>query len=117
MYVPPENSIWIPLGIQMPPFFENDRIQALNYGGIGSVLGHELTHGFDNNGALFDDKGNFENWWSKSTREKFEKKQQCFINQYGNISFEALKKIIPDYDGPMNVSGTNTLGENIAGNK
>ena len=114
MYVPPENSIWIPLGIQRPPFFQYDSLDALNYGAIGMVLGHELTHGFDNMGSLFDAHGNFENWWTNATKEKFEQKQECFVKEYSNYTFPILDEI-PGYKGPKSVNGKQTLGENIAG--
>ncbi len=116
MYMPPDNSIWIPLGIQIPPYFQEDRIQALNYGAIGMVLGHELTHGFDNNGAQFDAHGNFENWWTDDTKQAFQEKYQCFIDQYNSYSYPILEEI-EGYDGPSNVNGNQTLGENIAGKK
>lgn len=115
MYVPPENSIWIPLGIQMPPFYQSDRVQSLNYGAIGMVLGHELTHGFDNSGSLFDKFGNFKNWWSNKTHQQFVQRQQCFIEQYNQFDFPVLESI-PDYKGPTGVNGKATLGENIADN-
>ncbi len=115
MYVPEENSIWIPLGIQNPPFFQGNRVQALNYGAIGMVLGHELTHGFDNMGSQFDQFGNYINWWSNQTKEEFVQRQQCFIQQYGNFSFEVLQSVA-GYQGPTSVNGQATLGENIAGN-
>ena len=115
MYVPPENSIWIPLGIQRPPFYQYDSIQALNYGALGLVLGHEMTHGFDNMGALYDAHGNFKNWWTNATRNEFQNKQKCFIEEYGNYNFPILDLLGEDYHGPKNVSGTRTLGENIAG--
>ena len=115
MYVPPENSIWIPLGIQRPPFYQYDSIQALNYGALGLVLGHEMTHGFDNMGALYDAHGNFKNWWTNATRKEFQNKQKCFIEEYGNYNFPILDLLGEDYHGPKNVSGTRTLGENIAG--
>ena len=59
MYMPLYNRIWIPLGIQFPPFYQSKRLESLNFGGIGSVLGHELTHGFDDTGSLFDLDGYF----------------------------------------------------------
>lgn len=98
----------------MPPFYESDRVQSLNYGAIGMVLGHELTHGFDNMGSLFDKFGNFKNWWSNQTHEEFVKKQQCFIDQYGSYGFPYLQSI-PGYNGPISINGKQTLGENIAG--
>ena len=116
MYVPPENSIWIPLGIQRPPFYQSDSVDALNYGALGMVLGHELTHGFDNNGAMYDSHGNFVNWWSNQTRKEFQKKQKCFIDEYDGYTFKIFDKI-PNYKGPKGVDGTRTLGENIAGKK
>ena len=116
MYSPEQNSIWIPLGIQNPPFFDFDTVQSLNYGAIGMVLGHEFTHGFDNMGSQFDKHGNYQNWWSNDTKAQFIDKQQCFIEQYGNYSFPVLEGI-PGYDGPTNVNGIQTLGENIAGKR
>lgn len=115
MYVPEQNSIWIPLGIQMPPIYEDKRVQALNYGAIGAVLGHELTHGFDNMGAKYDSQGNYKNWWSHKTSKDFDEKQVCFVHQYKSFSFPILHEI-PDYNGPFNVNGLQTLGENIADN-
>jgi len=115
MYSPEENSIWIPLGIQNPPFYAGHQVQSLNYGAIGMVLGHELTHGFDNMGRQFDKYGNYENWWSNETSARFVDRQRCFVEQYGNFSFQILEQIA-GYEGPTNVSGTQTLGENIADN-
>jgi len=115
MYSPEQNSIWIPLGIQMPPFYSNHEVQSLNYGSLGMVLGHEMTHGFDNLGSQFDKYGNYQNWWSNDTKTQFVDKYQCFIEQYNNFSFPALSEI-PGYDGPISVNGTQTLGENIADN-
>ena len=79
----------------------------MNYGAIGSVVGHELTHAFDNRGARFDKEGKLRNWWSRETRAKFNSKSQCFAEQYG-----ALREPLT---GKM-VDGQNTLGENIADN-
>ena len=66
-------------------------------------------------GALYDAHGNFANWWTNETREEFQNKQKCFIEEYGNYSFPVLDLLGADYHGPKNVSGTHTLGENIAG--
>ena len=112
MYVPETNYIWLPLGIQMPPFYQSQRIQALNYGALGYILGHELTHGFDNLGSLFDKHGDYVNWWSDDTKKRFEEKQQCFVEQYANYSFQVLQDI-PNYEGPTAVNGINTLGTSI----
>ena len=76
-----------------------------------------MTHGFDNTGSLYDKFGNYKNWWSNETKQKFEQKQQCFIEQYNNFTFHSLEKLAEEglYSGPTSVNGTKTLGENIAG--
>ena len=77
---------------------------AMNYGSIGAVIGHELTHGFDDNGSLFDEKGNLKNWWSKKDRAAFMKKTKVLVKQYSD--FIAVDE--------LHVNGNLTLGENIA---
>lgn len=79
----------------------------LNYGALGSILGHELTHGFDNTGRLYDQFGNKRFWWSNSTVEIFVNKSECFIQQYDNFTIPKVN---------MTVQGKTTLGENIADN-
>merc|ERR1719414_1716858 len=115
MYLPEENSIWIPLGIQEPPFFRAGTVESLNYGAMGMVLGHEMTHGFDNMGSKYDQDGNLEDWWTKETKDLFKEKYQCFIEEYDQFIYPQLKEI-PGFKGPYGVNGTQTLGENIADN-
>ena len=68
------NSINFPAGILQPPFFDKRVDEAVNYGAIGTVIGHELTHGFDDEGSQFDAKGNLKSWWTKADREKFDQR-------------------------------------------
>ncbi|OWF45826.1 Neprilysin [Mizuhopecten yessoensis] len=82
--------------------------RSMNYGGIGMIIGHEITHGFDDIGRQYDKDGNLEQWWSDDAITRFKAKAQCIINQYGNFS-------LPEADG-MNLNGINTQGENIADN-
>ncbi len=103
-YNPLANNTGLPAGILQPPFFGQDRSVAANEGGIGMVIGHELTHGFDDQGAQFDDMGNMKMWWQEADYEKFTAKGQCLADQYS--TFEVLPG--------KNVNGKLTLGENIA---
>jgi putative endopeptidase len=103
-YNPTANNTALPAGILQAPFFGQDRSIAANFGGIGMVIGHELTHGFDDQGAKFDGDGNLKNWWSDADRAKFEAKGKCVADQYS--TFEASK-------GGF-VNGRLTLGEDIA---
>ncbi|KAG0377644.1 hypothetical protein BGX24_005713 [Mortierella sp. AD032] len=109
-YSPTENQIVFPAGILQPPFFHTENPEYINWGGIGVVAGHEITHGFDNKGHQFDALGRLANWWSNSTTEAFNKKAQCFVDQYGNFTIKGSDG--KDY----NVNGELTLGENIADN-
>ncbi|XP_046730460.1 membrane metallo-endopeptidase-like 1 [Silurus meridionalis] len=102
------NQIVFPAGILQPPFFSEKQLQALNFGGIGMVIGHEITHGFDDHGRNFDKDGNMFNWWSNFSTEQFEEQSKCMIQQYGKYSWKLA--------GGQNVSGITTLGENIADN-
>lgn len=102
------NRIMFPAGILQSPFYSKDRPKSMNYGGIGVVIGHEITHGFDDRGRQHDKDGNLIQWWSDEVISSFEKRTQCLINQYGNFT-------LPEADG-LNVNGINTLGENIADN-
>lgn len=77
--------IELPAGILQGPFYENDRPHYMNYGGMGYVIGHEITHGFDTTGKQFDKIGNFENWWAEKTDKAFNDKSKCLIKQYGDI--------------------------------
>ncbi|KAL6482866.1 hypothetical protein MHYP_G00077380 [Metynnis hypsauchen] len=107
-YSPNRNQIVFPAGILQPPFYSKDQLQALNFGGIGMVIGHEITHGFDDNGRKFDKDGNVLNWWSNFSAEHFSAQSQCMVQQYGNFTW--------DLAGGQNVCGISTLGENIADN-
>lgn len=90
-----------------PPFYNRHFPKALNFGGIGVVIGHEITHGFDDKGRLFDHEGNLHLWWRESSIEKFYEKSQCMIDQYGQY---VLPEIRVALDGYL------TQGENIADN-
>ncbi|XP_043263785.1 neprilysin-2 isoform X2 [Colletes gigas] len=102
-----ENSIQFPAGILQGAFFSNDRPRYMNYGAIGFVIGHEITHGFDDQGRQFDQNGNLVDWWAPQTKEKYLEKAECIIHQYGNYTVE---------DVALNLNGINTQGENIADN-
>ncbi len=103
-YNPSANNTALPAGILQAPFFGQDRSMAANLGGIGMVIGHELTHGFDDQGAMFDATGNMKNWWSPADLTAFTNKGRCLADQYA--TFEVLPKQF--------INGKLTLGENIA---
>ncbi|MBV8708134.1 MAG: M13 family metallopeptidase [Acidobacteriaceae bacterium] len=105
-YDPTQNNINFPAGILQPPFYSNQAGDAVNYGAVGVVIGHELTHGFDDEGRQFDADGNLKNWWQKSDNGKFEKLADCFVNEYG--SFSPVSGV--------ELNGKLTLGENTADN-
>lgn len=113
-YSPNHNSITFPAGILQPPFFGNGYPRYLNYGAIGVVIGHEITHGFDDQGRQYDGSGNALPWWSEETIEAFTKQAQCFVDQYGNYSVPELIPILGEADAHLN--GKATQGENIADN-
>jgi len=103
-YNPTMNEIVFPAGILQPPFFNPDADDAVNYGGIGAVIGHELTHGFDDQGSLFDANGNLNNWWSPEDKKRFHEKADALVKQYdASIAIDNL-----------HVNGKLTLGENLA---
>ncbi|RWS10237.1 membrane metallo-endopeptidase-like 1 [Dinothrombium tinctorium] len=102
-----ENSIEFPAGILQGSFFDKDRPNYLNFGAIGFVIGHEITHGFDDRGRQFDKDGNNRNWWDHKTDLKFRQRTQCIIEQYSNYT-------VPE--NGLRVNGINTQGENIADN-
>jgi len=103
-----ENSIKFPAGIlQRGIFFNNLRPHYMNYGAIGFIIGHEITHGFDDVGRRFDGNGNLRDWWKNETKEAFLEKAQCIIDQYGSY-IEPMTK--------LQLNGVRTLGENIADN-
>ncbi|EDW13650.2 neprilysin-2 isoform X3 [Drosophila mojavensis] len=102
-----ENSIQFPAGILQGHFFNAQRPKYMNFGAIGYVIGHEITHGFDDQGRQFDVKGNLRDWWQPDTQKAYLKKAQCIIDQYGNYTERATG---------LNLNGINTQGENIADN-
>jgi putative endopeptidase len=105
-YNPTSNEITFPAGILQPPFFDATADDAANYGGIGAVIGHEMSHGFDDRGSQFDADGNLHDWFTKADHDKFAEKTKALIAQYS--AYEP----VPDY----HVNGALTLGENIADN-
>jgi predicted metalloendopeptidase len=105
-YDPLMNNINFPAGILQPPFYDNLMDDAVNFGGIGMVIGHELTHGFDDEGRQFDAKGNLRDWWTPEDGKQFEERAACIADQYSQFS------VAPG----ANVNGKLTLGENTADN-
>jgi len=105
-YNPEMNEIVFPAAILQPPFFDANADDAVNYGGIGAVIGHEISHGFDDQGSQYDGNGNLRDWWTAADHKNFEAKTKMLVNQYNQ--FEP----IPGY----HVNGELTLGENIADN-
>jgi putative endopeptidase len=105
-YNPLNNEMVFPAGILQPPFFSKDFPAAMNYGGMGMVMGHELTHGFDDEGRKFDAKGRLTEWWAPSVSEKFDSRTKCIEDQYGSYEIQPGLKL----------NGKLTLGENIADN-
>jgi len=103
-YNPNMNEIVFPAGILQPPFFSKDADDAVNYGGIGGVIGHEMTHGFDDQGRQYDKNGNLAEWWTKEDAEKFNAKTKALIDEYNNYT---------ELD-TFHINGALTLGENIA---
>ncbi len=109
-YDPSENNINFPAGILQPPFFSAKVDEPVNYGGIGVVIGHELTHGFDDQGRKFDGDGDFTNWWGPNDGPEFERRAQCLADEYS--SFVSVE----DDKGEVHLNGKLTLGENTADN-
>ncbi|HSP34932.1 MAG TPA: M13 family metallopeptidase, partial [Thermoanaerobaculia bacterium] len=87
-YSPSRNNITFPAGILQPPFYDPNADDAYNYGGIGTVIGHEMTHGFDDQGAKFDRQGNLRNWWTADDLKNFESRAECIANEYGDFAVE-----------------------------
>jgi endothelin-converting enzyme/putative endopeptidase len=98
------NEMVFPAGILQPPFFEKSATMPVNFGAIGMVVGHELTHGFDDKGRLFDGKGNLRDWWTPPVNKEFEKRAQCVVDQFGG--YIAIDTI--------HLNGKLTEGENLA---
>lgn len=103
-YNPTTNEICFPAGILQPPFFDMNADDAFNYGAIGVVIGHEMTHGFDDQGRQFNKDGNFVDWWGAEDAEKFKTRTQVMVDFFNNIN------VLPD----LKANGQLTLGENIA---
>jgi putative endopeptidase len=103
-YQPNNNEIVFPAGILQPPFFDKDADDAVNYGAIGLVIAHEITHGFDDKGRMYDSKGNLNDWWTKEDAERYNKQASKIIEQFNNYTV---------LDG-IHLNGELTQGENIA---
>ena len=103
-YNPTTNEICFPAGILQVPFFDPTADDAFNYGAIGVVIGHEMTHGFDDQGRHYDKDGNMKDWWTEADGKNFEKKANMYADFFSNI------KVLPD----LNANGKFTLGENLA---
>ncbi|XP_060098593.1 endothelin-converting enzyme 2 [Heteronotia binoei] len=104
-YLPTKNGIVFPAGILQAPFYARNHLKALNFGGIGVVMGHELTHAFDDQGREYDKEGNLRPWWQNSSLEAFKNRTECMTEQYGKFLVNG-----------EHVNGKQTLGENIADN-
>jgi endothelin-converting enzyme/putative endopeptidase len=103
-YSPQLNSVTFPAGLLQPPAFDAAADSAVNFGAIGAVLGHEMAHGFDDQGSRFDDNGNLSDWWTPFARAAFEKKAEVLVAQYSD--YEPLPG--------MHLDGRRSLGENLA---
>lgn len=99
-----KNQIMFPAGILQPPFYHRHFPKSLNYGGIGVVIGHELTHGFDDKGRLFDKDGNLNKWWSDHSIKHFQEKTKCLIQQYNKYTLA---------DIGQSIDGETTQGKNF----
>ena len=108
-YNPSTNEICFPAAILQPPFFNPDADDAVNYGGIGVVIGHEMSHGFDDQGRLFDGKGNMSGWWTADDDAKFKAKAKILADQFSAV------EVLPAKDGQpaLMANGELSLGENI----
>jgi putative endopeptidase len=101
---PLKNILFFPAGILQPPFFNKDADDAINYGAIGTVIGHEMTHGFDDQGRKYDQSGNLTDWWTKSDEQKFNESTRTLVDEYNK--FQPLPGLY--------INGNLILGENIA---
>ncbi|XP_076756749.1 M13 family metallopeptidase neprilysin 3 isoform X2 [Xylocopa sonorina] len=104
-YWPTKNQMVFPAGILQGPFYDMENPSSLNFGGIGVVMGHELTHAFDDQGREYDLNGNLNRWWNNATIDRFKNRTECFVEQYNNFEIHG-----------RHVNGRQTLGENIADN-
>jgi putative endopeptidase len=105
-YNPFENNVNFPAGILQPPFFDKSMDDAVNFGAIGAAIGHELTHGFDDEGRKFDAQGNLTDWWTEADAKEFEKRAACIADEYSGFTVA----------GDVHLNGQLTLGENTADN-
>jgi endothelin-converting enzyme/putative endopeptidase len=105
-YNPLQNNINFPAGILQPPYYNAKADPAVNYGASGAIIGHELTHGFDDEGRQFDAQGNLKDWWTESDAKAFEERAQCIVDEYSAFT------VVDD----VKVNGKLTLGENTADN-
>lgn len=105
-YDPTQNNINFPAGILQPPFYDFKADDGLNFGGIGAVIGHELTHGFDDQGRQFDKDGNLRDWWTEADGKAFDQRAQCIVDEYSSF-------VVAD---DVHLNGKLTLGENTADN-
>lgn len=102
-YTPNKNQMVFPAGILQAPFFDAKQHQALNFGAVGVVMGHELTHAFDDQGREYDPVGNMKQWWQNDTISRFKKQANCFVDQYKN--YQVFGK---------HINGKRTLGMNFS---
>ena len=109
-YNPTTNEICFPAAILQPPFYNSTADDAVNYGAIGVVIGHEMTHGFDDQGRQFDKNGNMNNWWTEADSEAFKLKTDVLVKQFDAV------EVLPARDGQpaLHADGRLSLGENIA---
>jgi putative endopeptidase len=105
-YNPQLNNVTFPAGILQPPFFDKQADDAMNFGSIGGAIGHELTHGFDDEGSQFDAQGNLRDWWTEQDKKEFEKRTQCVADEYSGFTVV----------GDVKLNGRLSLGENVADN-
>ncbi len=103
-YEPSSNTIHFPAGILQLPFFNKARSNSLNYGSIGTVIGHEFSHAFDSTGRKYDKYGNLNQWWNNKTVDAYQRAANCMINQYSQFKVNG-----------ENINGNRTLGEPLIG--
>ena len=119
-YSPTQNEIVFPAAILQPPFFDTEADDAVNFGAIGAVIGHEIGHGFDDQGSRYDGQGNLSNWWTDEDRAAFEERTHALIEQYDALTPAILLNDAEDTEAEQSgertlphVNGALTIGENI----
>ncbi|XP_069945097.1 endothelin-converting enzyme homolog [Cherax quadricarinatus] len=110
------NTIVIPVAVLQAPVFHRGAFTSLNYGSLGSIIGHEITHGFDNNGRYRDWSGSLRHWWTNRTLERYTNRTSCFVDQYSAYDVAHLLAHHDRPTTPMKINGVQTKGENIADN-